>query len=205
MRLTTGRISPAGRETLRRQAKDGGKTAGSSRHARLDPFSLPVRFRAEDAGADGRIRDVELDRDHVVVRRRVSGIAMRLNLPVVDFLGVALRVVAKGRRQTVWVTLEHPDPGLSIPLFHSENTDDVVAEWQSWAGTLQRPLLVTDDNGGLHELLPRLGRLRVGKTSPRRRRRTAMKGRRPSIRWRRRRGIAKDGVHRGEREIIARD
>jgi hypothetical protein len=190
---------------LRRQAKDGGKTAGSSRRARLDPFSLPVRFRAEDTGADGHTRDVELDREHVVVCRRVSGIAMRLNLSVTDFLGVALRVVHKGRRETVWVTLEHSDPGLSIPLFHCNNTDDVVAEWQSWAETLQRPLLVTDDSGGLHELLPRLGRLRVGKTVPRRRRRTAMKGRRPSIRWRRRRGAAKDSVHRGEREIIARD
>src|SRR5689334_5419578 len=150
------------------------------------------------------MRDVELDREKVVVRRSVSRIPMRLNLPVADFLGVALRVVAKGRKKIVWVTLEHPDPGLSIPLFHSKNTDDVVAEWQCWAETLQRPLLVTDDNGALHELLPRLGRLRLGKTSPRRRRRTAMNGRRPSIGWRRRNGMSK-GMHRGEREIIARD
>src|SRR4051812_33437335 len=130
---------------------------------------------------------------------------MRLNLAVADFLGVALRVIPQGRKETVCVTLEHPDPGLSIPLFHAENSDDVLAEWQRWAETLQRPLLVTDDNGVLHELLPRLGPLRLGKTASRRRRRTAMNGRRPSIRWRRRKGTATDAVHRGECEIIERD
>ena len=101
--------------------------------------------------------------------------------------------------------LEHPDPSLSIPLYNSANGDDVVAEWQSWAHALQRPLLVTDDSGALHELFPRIGHVRLGKTAPRRRRRTAMKGRRPTICWRRRNGIASGNMHRGEREIIARD
>jgi hypothetical protein len=65
-----------------------------------------------------------------------------------------------------------------------------VAEWQSWAKILQRPLLVTDDSGALHELFARLGPLRLGAVASRRRRRTAMKGRRPSIGWRRRNGVA---------------
>jgi hypothetical protein len=151
------------------------------------------------------MRDVELHRDRVVVRRRVRGIAMALNVPVADFLGVALRVIPHGETETVCLTLEHPDPGLSIPLYNSGNGDEVVAEWQSWAQTLQRPLLVTDDSGALHELFPRLGQLRLGEVAPRRRRRTAMKGRRPSIGWRRRNGFANDSVHPGESEIIARD
>lgn len=192
---------------MRRQAKGGGPVpAGSSRISRLDPFSLPLRFRAGDAGADGCLRDVELHRERVVVRRRVRGIPMALNLPVADFLGVALRPVpTKDNADAVCLTLEHPDPGLSIPLYNSANGDDVVAEWQSWAQTLQRPLLIVDDKGGLHELFPRVGKVRLGKTAQRRRRRTAMKNRRPSIRWRRRNGTARGGVHRGEREIIARD
>jgi hypothetical protein len=189
---------------LRRQTK-GGHTAGSSRALRLDPLSLPLRFRAGDAGADGRIRDVELHQERVVVRRRVSGIAMALDLAVADFLGIALRIVPHGEAETVCLTLEHPDPGLSIPLYNSANADDVVAEWQSWARALQCPLLVTDDSGALHELFSKLGQVRLGKTSPRRRRSTAMKGRRPSIRWRRLCGFATDVVHRDEREIIARD
>ena len=172
---------------------------------RLDPFSLPLRFRAGDAGTDERTREVELHRERVVVRRRVRGIPMALNLLMADFLGVALRVVLQGEAETVCLTLEHPDPGLSIPLYNAADSDDVVAEWQSWAQVLRRPLLVTDDSGALHELFPRLGQVRVGKTAPRRRRCTAMKGRRPAIRWRRHSGRANGSMHCGEREIIARD
>jgi hypothetical protein len=172
---------------------------------RLDPFALPLRFRSGDAGADGRMREVELYSECVVVRRRVCGIAMALNLPVKEFLGVALRVAPRGKTETVSITLEHPDPSLSIPLYRSANSNDVVAEWQSWARTLKRPLLVTDDNGNLHELFTRLGQVRLCPSLPRRRRRTAMKGRRPAICWRRRLGFASTAVHRGEREIIARN
>ncbi|MEX1083271.1 MAG: DUF6101 family protein [Xanthobacteraceae bacterium] len=195
---------------MRRQ-KSGGRPrpAGSSRALRLDPFSLPVRFSAGDDGADERMREVELDRERVVVRRRVRGISMSLNLSIADFLGVALRVIvpAKDAAEMVCLTLEQRDPGLSVPLFFSPESDDVVAEWQSWAQVLRCPLLITDDAGRLHELFPRIGQVRLGKTAPRRRRRTAMKGRRPSVRWRRRPGIKTSActVHRGEREIIARD
>jgi hypothetical protein len=149
------------------------------------------------------MRDVELHRERVVVRRNVRGIPMTLILLVADFLGVALRVVPRGKVETVSLILEHPDPGLSIPLYCSSDSDDVVAEWQSWAQALQRPLLVTDDSGALHELFRRLGQVRMSNTTPRRRRRTAMKGRRPSIGWRRRGGLAGDSVHRNERQIIA--
>lgn len=186
----------------------GPAPAGSSR-TRLDPFSLPVRFRAADAGADEHLRDVELYRERVVVRRRIRGIPMALNVPVTDFLGVALSVTAptEDTPESVHLTLEHPDPGLSIPLFDAPDSDEVVAEWQTWARVLRRPLLVTDDNGGLHEPFPHIGQVRAGAVSPRRRGRTALKSRRPSIRWRRRCGMvaATPTVHSGEREIIARN
>jgi Family of unknown function (DUF6101) len=176
---------------------------------RLDPFSLPVCFRAGDAGADEHLRDVELHADRVVVRRRVGGIPMALKLPMTDYLGVALRVILPpaAAAETVCLMLEHPDPGLSVPLFVSPDSDDVVAEWQSWSRTLRRPLLVADDDGLLHEPFPCIGQVRLGKAAARRRRRTVMKSRRPSIRWRRRPGIATadPAVHRGEREIISRD
>jgi hypothetical protein len=123
---------------------------------------------------------------------------------MIDFRGVALRVIQKDTG-AVCVTLAHPDREFSIVLYNSPNADDVVAEWQAWAKMLRRPLLVTDDNGRLHELFAQLGDVRVGKTSPRRRRRTAMRGRRPSIAWRRRNGLAVKTVHRGEREIISRN
>ena len=148
---------------------------------------------------------MELHRERVIVRRRVRGIAMALELPMADFLGVALRVTRRGKAETVCLILEHPDPDLSITLYRSANSDDVIAEWQSWAQALQRPLLMADDSGALHELFARLGALRLGVIAPRRRRRTAMKGRRPSIGWRRRQTVASGTVHRGEREITPRD
>ena len=56
----------------------GGIPAGSARALRLDPFALPVRYPAQDSGADGQVRQVELHREHVVLRRAVRGMRMKL-------------------------------------------------------------------------------------------------------------------------------
>jgi hypothetical protein len=57
-----------------------GGCAGSGRALRLDPFGLPVRFCASDVAADGRVRDIELHRERVVLRRSLSGMRMALNI-----------------------------------------------------------------------------------------------------------------------------
>jgi Family of unknown function (DUF6101) len=82
----------------------------------------------------------------------------------------------------------------------------VVAEWQRWARVLGRPLLIADGEG-FREPFERLGAVRVGAPSPRRRSRSTLRRRRPSILTRRKSGrpAASPQVHRGEREIIARD
>ena len=72
--------------------RSGGCPAGSSRALRLDPFALPVRFAASDAAADERVRDVELHRERVVVRRSLHGMRMALNLPVSAFAGISLKL-----------------------------------------------------------------------------------------------------------------
>ena len=54
----------------------GVMSPGSGRALRLDPYSLPVRYMARDNGADGQVRNVELDRDRIVLRREVRGISM---------------------------------------------------------------------------------------------------------------------------------
>jgi hypothetical protein len=102
--------------------------------------------------------------------------------------------------------LAHQDPGLALPLFLSHDADDVIAEWRSWGAVLGLPLLVEDEDGW-RDLFVRLGALRIGQLRPRRRRRSALKRRRPSILLRRARGklTAHTPVHRGEREIIARN
>ncbi|HKA70921.1 MAG TPA: DUF6101 family protein [Xanthobacteraceae bacterium] len=188
----------------------GGVTpVGSSRGERLDPFALPVRFTALDAGADGRSRDVELTRERVVLRRAVRGMRMAVNLPVTAFLGIALRLVpaAGGAPERATISLEHRDCGLSVPLFATSDWRDAVAEWRLWGRVLKLPLLVSDRDGGLRDAFNRLGLVRLGKPGPRRRRHNAIKGRRPSILLRRSApAVATERmVHRGEREIIARN
>ena len=183
--------------------------AGSSRDERLDPFSLPVQFAATDKAADGRIRHVELTRERVVVRRAVRGMKMAVNLPVAAYLGVALKMEPPQGDSpgAVSIVLEHRDRALSLPLFSADDGTDIAAEWQSWALVLGMPLLVAEADGRLREAFDRMGALRVDTPTWRRRRRTAIRKRRPSIFLRRKPGRSIDGatVHRDEREIIARN
>jgi Family of unknown function (DUF6101) len=191
---------------LRRQAADGRTApAGSSRNKRLDPFSLPLRFEASDPAADARVRSIELTRERVVVRRSVRGMLMAVNLPVASYLGVALRIDPAAR--TMAVVLEHRDGALSLPLYRAQDGADIVAEWQSWARVLRLPLLIAGADGRLREPFARIGALLVGIAVARRRRRSAVRARRPAILLRRRAGASLTGaaVHRGEREMIARN
>jgi uncharacterized protein DUF6101 len=184
--------------------------AGSARALRIDPFALPVRYPAQDLGADGNVRQVELNRERVVVRRAVRGMRMKLRLPVAAFQGVALRLLPSlaDEPAAVTVMLEHNDQALSVPLYASPDTDDVLAVWKAWGRVLRLPLLVESD-GGLCEPFEdqQVGGVAIGKPRLRRRRRSALKRRRPSILMRRKAGRSLDDakVHRDEHEIIARD
>jgi hypothetical protein len=186
-----------------------GGPVGSGRALRLDPFALPVHFSAQDGGADGQIRQVELGRERVVLRRAVRGIPMKVGVPVTAFRGVSLRLLpAKGEESAaIAVTLDHPDSALSVPLFIAADGDDGVAIWKSWGRVLGLPLLVVERDGTLREPFPRLGGVSIGAPTPRRRRRAAIKWRRPSILLRRKPGRPSTSpiVRRGEREIIARN
>lgn len=185
--------------------RSGGCPAGSSRGLRLDPFALPVRYAASDAAADGRVRDIELHRERVVVRRRVSGMPMALNMPLTAFSGVSLKVSVDEGGALVTVALTHQDPGLILPLFVSREADEAFVEWRSWGNALGLPLLL-DDGEGLREAFTRIGCLCVEKPAPRRRRRSALRKRRPSMLMRRAAARITEAtpVYRGEHEIIAR-
>jgi Family of unknown function (DUF6101) len=187
----------------------GRLAAGSSRTSRLDPFSLPVRFEAADDFADGRRRVIDLHRERVVVRRCVRGMRMAVNLPVAAFRGVAIRLHGDADRPPtdIAVVLEHGDPALSLPLFTSTVTDDIVAEWQSWGRVLGLPLLLVERDGSVREPFARLGAVLVQAPTWRRRRRSAIARRRPRLLRRRQTGphSAPSAIHRGEREIIARN
>ena len=172
---------------------------------RLDPFSLPARFTTADATADEGLRIVDLHRECVVLRRALSGMRMAVNLPVAAYRGVAIRLDATSETPPfVAVTLEHNDTDLSLPLFASTDTDEIVAEWQIWGRVLGLPLLITETDGTIREAFARIGCLRIASPTWRRRRRSAIARRRPSRLSRRQVGRADTTfVHRGEREITA--
>jgi len=174
---------------VRRQTATGGiNPAGSSRALRLDPLSLPISFHAHDSRADGGVRQIELHRERVVLRRAVHGMRMAVNLRVSDFLGIALRGIDDGQM----LVLLHRDPSLTIPLCVSSDLEEIASAWQMWSDIFA---------------LPQLQDSAESEPAPRRRRRNAIRARRPKFLVRRRAGdlLNPANVHRGAREIIARD
>ena len=155
---------------------------------RLDPLSLPVSFDAHDVRADGGVRKVELHRERVVLRRAVRGMRMAINVRVSDFRGVALRGVDDAQM----LVLLHRDPSLTVPLCVSSDRDEIATAWRMWSEILALPQLPEDE---------------ACEPAARRRRHNAIRARRPKFLVRRRGGGLLDpaNVHRGEREIIARN
>jgi Family of unknown function (DUF6101) len=184
-----------------------GGCAGSGRALRLDPFGLPVRFSASDAAADGRMREVELHRERVVLRRSLHGMRMALNMPVASYNGISLRLMPGqgGAEDVLAVVLEHSDPALALPLFLTSRSDEALAEWRAWGQLLGVPLLLADQSAAAQP--GHMGHVRIERPRPRRRRRSPLKNRRPSILLRRGHGklTRATPIHRGEREIIARN
>lgn len=184
-------------------------TPGSGRILRLDPFALPASYVARDEGADGQMRLIELDRSHVTLHRTVHGIRMRVRAVVAEYRGVSLRTLPPedDAPAAIAIVLEHHDAGLTVPLHIATDGNDATAQWKCWARVLGVPLLVVDSDGSLREPFRRVGRLAADTPAPRRRRRAAVRSRRPAILLRRKPGRppATPTVYRGEREIIAQN
>ena len=155
---------------------------------RLDPLSLPLRFDAQDTRADGGVRQIELHRERVVLRRAVHGMRMAVNVRVSDFLGVALR----GLDDAQMLVLVHRDPSLNITLCVSSDAEEIASAWQLWSDIFALPLLPQD---------------KAREPAQRRRRHNAIRARRPKFLVRRRGGdlLNPANIHQGEREIVARD
>ena len=173
---------------MRRQTAESGiNPAGSSRALRLDPLSLPVSFSAHDIRADGGTRQVELHRERVVLRRAVHGMRMAINVRVNDFLGIALREAGDARM----LVLLHRDPSLTVPLCVSSDAEEIATAWQMWSEIFALPQLQDKSR----------------EPAPRRRRRNAIRARRPKFLVRRRAAALLNAAncYRGEREIIARN
>ena len=175
---------------MRRQTQTSGvNPAWSSRALRLDPLSLPLSFNALDLRADGGMRQVEIHRERIVLHRRVAGMRMAVNVRVCDFIGIGMRGI-DGDAQML--ALIHRDPSLMIPLCISSSRDELETAAVRWSQTFGLPVLPQET---------------PNEPAARRRRRNAIFRRRPRFLLRRRSGDTSRelSVHRGEREIIARN
>lgn len=190
-RRKSGRENELGRQTI-----SGQPSAEPAQARGLETPALPVRFTAKDAAADGQTRTVEIDRERVLLRRSVRGMAIRVSVPHNAYRGVSLRLGADGCA----VGLEHRDPALSVILTESEDEQALFAQWDAWARALSLPLMIGPAEGECAEVGPQ-----AANPSPRRRRRNAVRQRRPAFLLRRRTGSTLRALpfHR-EREIIAR-
>lgn len=185
-----------------------------SNAVRLDPYSLPQRFRY-DTGIDPRSgrpmgeAAVYLERTMAQVCRRLpSGIPMAMNLPMAAFEGVAVRIVTgdgEGHERVV-VELLHRDPQLSLPLSVAADLAEIAADWQAWSRVLGLPMLLVEADGTWRPIEPRLGTIAVARPKPRRRR-SVLGKRRPRFLTRRKVGVIDEAaivIHRGT-ELFGRD
>lgn len=173
---------------MRRQTQTSGINPAGSSRLRLDPLSLPLRFDARDVRADGGVRQVEIHRERVVLRRAVKGMRMAVNVRVCDFIGIGLRGLDG---DTQMLALIHRDPSLTIPLAISADREELDTAFAMWSEIFR---------------LPQLPEEKRREPAARRRRRNIICKRRPRFLVRRRAGDTSRElpVHRGEREIIAR-
>ena len=96
-----------------------------------------------DARADDQRREIAFGNQSVVIARRVSGIAMRVRVPLCSYRGVALSLAEERDGEAVHrIELLHRDPDLSIPLVEAGDVAEIAAEWAAWAEGLALPRLI---------------------------------------------------------------
>jgi len=164
--------------------------------------ALSTRFLATDPRADDGLREISIAAEAVAINRRVSGVKMRLSVPMAHFRGVALCVLENARGFLFRVALVHPDPELDVILAESEREEEIGRVWRDWAQTLRLPLIARSTTGETM-VERRYGEVQARAVQPRRRG-WPLKRRRSMISARRTSGPKGRvmAVHGGEREII---
>ncbi len=175
-----------------------GRSAGSGRAFRLDPFALPVRSAGQSP--------FTIERDRVVLVRHGRGgqPAVTVSVPVKSYSGVAVRMAATDTAGGLEVVVEllHEDPQLTLPLIVADEPEDIAADWQAWGHALNLPLLVIEQDGTVKAPLEQIGSLILGAPRPRRRH-SFFAGRRPRFLARRKPGRFEAIEVISGREIIA--
>lgn len=197
----------------RQTAHQDATAKGSGRTARLDPAQMPHRFASRSVTQAGRVDptplDVYIDRQQVIVKRRLAGLPLTLVQPVGVFLGVFAEVAPGATPGTLSarIGLRHRDPAMSIELAASDKLEDLAADWCAWGEALGLPLLLVEPDGKISRIEKPEDESVSMPMVPPRRRVAALTARRPRFLVRRKPGrpATAGPLYRGEREIIARN
>ena len=117
----------------------------------------------------------------VTVRRTLeqSGVAIKLKVPVTEFIGVAVATtISPEGLLSSSIELVHPDAELNYRVFEEEGNHSVVAEWQNWGKKLRLPLFIKTGDGQYMPYSQHVDGVMVGNTASRRKL-AAEAGRRP--------------------------
>lgn len=88
----------------------------------------------------------------VTVRRTLekSGVAIKVKVPVSEFVGVAVSTtISEEGILSSAIELVHGDPDLNYRVFEEVGNANVVAEWQNWGKKLRLPLYIKAGDGNL--------------------------------------------------------
>ena len=126
----------------------------------------------------------------VTVRRRLekSGVAIKIKVPVDEFIGVAVSThISEEGVLSSAIELVHDDPELNYRVFEEVGNHCVVAEWQNWGKKLRLPLYIMAGDGSLLPYSQQVDGIMLGNATGRRRL-SADAGRRPRFLNRRKPG-----------------
>lgn len=129
------------------------------------PLHNLVAACTSDARSDDRTREITFNSRSVLIARRVAGIAMRVEVPLSSYRGVALSLDAEAEGGLHKLELLHRDPDLSVVLSEKSDPDEIAQEWAAWADSLSLPRLFEPAPGARDDLHPTSG----GLSTPRRR------------------------------------
>lgn len=149
--------------------------------------SQAITWVAADRRADGASRKVSIGRAHVLIERKLAGIAMRIGVATSAYRGIALSLGTTRSGASLYrVSLTHRDPDLSVDLYSAQHDRDIVAQWGAWAAYFALPKLVEREPGRFETAEKQLGAVALGKGRKLRRRGATLSKRRPRIGLRRR-------------------
>ena len=103
---------------------------------------------AVPCGAMEAGRSVEIGSEWITIRRDISGIEARINVPTQSYRGVTLRAAGENFE----IALTHMDESLEVVIARTSDDSELIALWRGYGRMLSLPLLAEDARGRLQAM-----------------------------------------------------